>query len=56
MEYLLIKGGVYLLYHDFKTLCKENGIDHKKLKESMLPANTPVGLIIALIPNTKVTF
>jgi len=54
MEYLLHNGNEYKLYYSLDVLCKENGLDHKKLDKKMLPVSTPKGLIIGLIPNTKI--
>jgi hypothetical protein len=56
MEYLLHdpSTNTYKLYHSLRRLCKETGIDHKKLTEDMLPAKTPRGLIIALDPDTRI--
>lgn len=56
MEYLLHNGNEYKLYHDFNQLCYENGLDQKKIDKRKLPVHTPKGLIIGLIPVTKVKF
>lgn len=54
MEYLLISGSTYKIYHSFRRLCKDNGIDTSKITPDMLPANTPVGIIVAIQPDTRI--
>lgn len=56
MEYLLHnpKTNTYKLYHSLSRLCRENGLKSDAIKKDLLPVSTPVGLIIALEPNTKV--
>jgi hypothetical protein len=44
----------YKLYHSLSRLCKDNGMDHKMISKDMLPVKTPKGLIIGLVPNTKI--
>lgn len=55
MEYLIITTeGIYRLYHSLSRLCKANGIDASKLNKKDLPVKTSKGIIIGLVPDTRI--
>lgn len=54
MEFLLICGSNHYLFHSLRRLCKESGLDFDKIKAGKLPMHTPVGTIIAIIPDTRI--
>lgn len=54
MEYLLVSGNTYKLYHSLRRLCVDNGIKPDQINKDLLPCMTPAGMIIALTPDTRV--
>lgn len=53
MEFILHHRNEYRIYHSLRRLCKENGLDPTKITRDRLPCQTPVGLIIAVIPDSR---
>lgn len=56
MEFLLHNPttNTYKLYHSLSRLCRDNGLKPDQINKDQLPVGTPVGLIIGLVPNTKI--
>lgn len=56
MEFLLHNPttNTYKLYHSLYRLCRDNGLKPDQINKDQLPVATPVGLIIGLVPNTKI--
>lgn len=56
MEYLLHNQATneYKLYHSLRRLCKENRLDPDRVKKQALPMLTPIGLIVGIVPDTRI--
>jgi hypothetical protein len=55
MEYLIITSdGSYKLYHSLSRLCKDNGIDGGQFTKKDLPVKSSKGVIIGLVPDTRI--